>query len=127
MAGAPVTVATNVVDHRDGGGPVRRRARTATSPTSREEPASLVFVDRHGASRLATPRAAELPSPAVLAGRARGSRSTSTRIEGRNVWILDLDEGTLTRATFDRDGHDATWTPDGRFLTYIAPVSRPAA
>jgi serine/threonine-protein kinase len=43
-------------------------------------------------------------------------------VEGRNVWILGLGEGTLSRATFDRDGHDATWMPDGRFLTYIAPV-----
>jgi Tol biopolymer transport system component len=46
-------------------------------------------------------------------------------IEGRNVWILGLEEGTLSRATFDRDGHDATWTPDGRFITYIAPRLRP--
>jgi Tol biopolymer transport system component len=45
-------------------------------------------------------------------------------IEGRNVWILGLDEGTLSRASFDRDGHDATWTPDGRFITYLAPVTR---
>jgi Tol biopolymer transport system component len=44
-------------------------------------------------------------------------------IEGRNVWILGLEEGSLTRASFDRDGHDATWTPDGRFITYITPVS----
>jgi Tol biopolymer transport system component len=46
-------------------------------------------------------------------------------IEGRNVWVLSLDQGTLTRATFDPNGHDATWTPDGRFLTYIIPVARP--
>ena len=39
--------------------------------------------------------------------------------------LLGLEEGTLTRASFDRDGHDATWTPDGRFITYIAPVNRP--
>ena len=48
-------------------------------------------------------------------------------VEGRNVWILGLAEGTLSRATFDRDGHDATWTPDGRFITYIVPVARAAA
>jgi Tol biopolymer transport system component len=39
---------------------------------------------------------------------------------GRDVWILSLTEGTLTRATFDRDGHDATWTPDGQSLTYTS-------
>jgi Tol biopolymer transport system component len=45
-----------------------------------------------------------------------------TSAEGRNVWVLALGDGTLSRATFGRDGHDATWTPDGRSLTYTAPV-----
>jgi Tol biopolymer transport system component len=39
------------------------------------------------------------------------------------VWILSLEGGTLSRATFDRDGHDATWTPDGRFITYSSTRS----
>jgi Tol biopolymer transport system component len=34
------------------------------------------------------------------------------------VWILSLSQGTLSRATFDRDGHDGTWSPDGQYLTY---------
>src|SRR5207244_646512 len=33
---------------------------------------------------------------------------------------LSLGQGTMSRATFDHDGHDATWTPDGRFLTYTS-------
>ena len=41
-----------------------------------------------------------------------------TDADGRDVRVLNLGERTLTRATFDRDGHDATWTPDGQFLTY---------
>jgi len=40
--------------------------------------------------------------------------------DGRDVWILSLDQGTLTRATFGRDGHDATWTPDGQHITYTS-------
>lgn len=43
--------------------------------------------------------------------------------EGRDTWVLSLDQGTLTRATFQRDGHDATWTPDGRHLTYSSARS----
>jgi Tol biopolymer transport system component len=43
-----------------------------------------------------------------------------TSAEGRDVWIYSLDRHTLSRATFDHDGHDATWTPDGRFLTYTS-------
>ncbi|HEU4722921.1 MAG TPA: protein kinase [Gemmatimonadaceae bacterium] len=40
--------------------------------------------------------------------------------EGRDVWILSLSDGALTRATFDRDGHDATWSRDGRMLAYTS-------
>lgn len=43
-----------------------------------------------------------------------------TGVDGRDVWILSLRQGTLSRATFDGDGHDATWSPDGQFLTYTS-------
>ncbi len=88
-----------------------------------EEPASLVFADRHGASRLVTGERRNFHHPLFSPDGRRLSLDFSS-IEGRNVWILGLDQGTFTRATFDRDGHDATWTPDGRFLTYVAPVQR---
>ena len=40
--------------------------------------------------------------------------------EGRDVWILSLADGGFTRATFDRDGHDAAWSRDGRSLAFTA-------
>jgi Tol biopolymer transport system component len=40
--------------------------------------------------------------------------------EGRDVWVVNLADSTLTRATFDRDGHDASWSRDGRFLIYLS-------
>jgi tRNA A-37 threonylcarbamoyl transferase component Bud32 len=40
--------------------------------------------------------------------------------EGRDVWVLSLVDGALTRATFDRDGHDASWSRDGRSLAYTS-------
>jgi Tol biopolymer transport system component len=43
-----------------------------------------------------------------------------TTTEGRDVWILSLDQRSRSRATFDKDGHDATWTPDGRYITYTS-------
>jgi serine/threonine-protein kinase len=89
-----------------------------------EEPASLVFVNRDGTSRLATTERRNFHHPMFSPDGRRLSLDFSS-IEGRNVWILNLDQGALTRATFDPNGHDATWTPDGRFLTYIAPVARP--
>jgi serine/threonine-protein kinase len=89
-----------------------------------EEPYSLVFVDRAGASRMATTERRNFHHP-MFSPDGRRLSMDFTSIEGRNVWVLGVEQGTLTRASFDRDGHDATWTPDGRFLTYIAPVTRP--
>ncbi len=122
---APVTVATNVSITGSGVAQfaVARNGNVAYIP---QEPASLVFVDRSGASRLVTPERRNFHHPLFSPDGRRLSLDFSS-IEGRNVWILDLGEGTLSRATFDRDGHDATWTPDGRFLTYIVPVNRPGS
>ncbi|MGN6392322.1 MAG: protein kinase domain-containing protein [Gemmatimonadales bacterium] len=125
IVGSPVTVATNVSVT---GTAV---AQFAVAPNGNvayvpQEPASLVFVDRNGASRLATSERHNFHDPLFSPDGKRLSLDFST-VEGRNVWILDVAEGTLSRATFDRDGHDATWTPDGRFLTYIVPVSRPGS
>ncbi|HET8833344.1 MAG TPA: protein kinase [Gemmatimonadales bacterium] len=125
IVGSPVTVATNVSVT---GTAV---AQFAVAPNGNvayipQEPASLVFIDRNGASRLATSERRNFHHPLFSPDGKRLSLDFST-VEGRNVWILDLAEGTLSRATFDRDGHDATWTPDGRYLTYIAPVNRPGS
>jgi len=82
-----------------------------------EEPRSLVFVDRSGASRLAVAGRHNYHAPRFSPDGRRVSLDYTTA-EGRDVWMLSLDEGTLSRATFGRDGHDATWTPDGRAITY---------
>jgi serine/threonine-protein kinase len=122
LAGGAVTVATDV--STTGTAVVQ----LAVAPNGNvayipEEPYSLVFVDRAGSSRLATPERRNFHHPMFSPDGRRLSLDFSS-VEGRNVWVLGLDEGTLARASFDRDGHDATWTPDGRFITYIAPISR---
>jgi serine/threonine-protein kinase len=123
IASSPVTIATNVsitgqfltqIAVSDNG-------NLAYIP---QEPASLVFIDRTGASRLVTSERRNFHHPLFSPDGRRLSFDFNS-VEGRNVWILDLGDGTLARATFDRDGHDATWTPDGRFLTYIVPVAKP--
>ena len=78
-------------------------------------------MDRAGSSRIATAERRNFHHP-MFSPDGRRLALDFTSIEGRNVWILGLDEGTLTRASFDRDGHDATWTPDGRAITYITPI-----
>jgi eukaryotic-like serine/threonine-protein kinase len=122
LDGGAVTIATNVAATGTG------VAQFAVAPNGNvayipEEPYSVVFVDRAGSSRLATPERRNFHHPMFSPDGRRLSLDFQS-IEGRNVWILGLEEGTLTRASFDRDGHDATWTPDGRFITYIAPVAR---
>jgi serine/threonine protein kinase len=123
VTGPAVTVASNVAVTGTGVGQfaVAANGNVAYIPV---EPASLVFLDRAGSSRLATSERRNFHHPMFSPDGRRLSLDFNS-IEGRNVWILGLAQGTLSRATFDRDGHDATWTPDGRFITYIAPRIRP--
>ncbi len=84
-----------------------------------EEPRWLVLVDRDGKLRYATSERRSFHSPRFSPDGDRISVDFSSSA-GRDVWILSLKGGTLSRATFDRDGHDATWTRDGQFITYTS-------
>ena len=82
-----------------------------------EEPRSLVLVDRSGSSRPATGQRRNFHDPQFSPDGRRVAMDFNTQ-DGRDVWVLELDGEVLTRSTFDRDGHDATWMPDGRSITY---------
>lgn len=82
-----------------------------------EEPRSLVFADRTGGLRSATPELRGFHAP-KFSPDGRRIALDFPAADGRDVWILSLTQGTLSRATFDRDGHDATWTPEGQSITY---------
>jgi len=84
-----------------------------------EEPRWLVLVDRDGKLRYATNERRSFHSPRFSPDGDRVSVDFSTA-SGRDVWILSLKGGTMSRASFDRDGHDATWTRDGQFVTYTS-------
>jgi serine/threonine-protein kinase len=45
--------------------------------------------------------------------------------DGRDVWVYDREQGQLTRATFDRDGHDPVWARDGKTIFYVSQRSGP--
>jgi serine/threonine-protein kinase len=123
LAAQPVTIATNAAVN---GVSVAQLAVSDNGNLAYipREPETLVFIDRNGASRLVLSDRRNYHAPKFSPDGRRLSMDFNS-VEGRNVWILGLGDGSLVRATFDRDGHDATWTPDGRFLTYIVPVARP--
>ncbi|MCU0621063.1 MAG: protein kinase, partial [Gemmatimonadales bacterium] len=79
---------------------------------------SLVLIDRAGGIRPAVPERHNFHSPRFSPDGRRIAVDFTT-IDGRDVWLAELASGAVTRATFNRDGHDASWGPDGRFLTYI--------
>ncbi len=84
-----------------------------------EEPRSLVLVARDGTIRPATPEGRNFHSPLFSPDGRRIAVDFNTA-DGRDVWVLNLADGLLSRATFERDGHDPTWTPDGTALTYTS-------
>jgi serine/threonine-protein kinase len=94
-------------------------ARNGTVAYIPEEPRSLVLVDRQGRQRPVTVQDRNFHAP-VFSPDGERIAVDFTSTEGRNVWVLEVDEGVPTRATFDRNGHDPRWTPDGEYLTYLA-------
>jgi serine/threonine-protein kinase len=97
-------------------------AANGTVAYAPETPRSLVFVGRNGRSETVITDRINVHGPRFSPDGQRLALDIASS-EGRDVWTLSLDRRTLTRATFDRDGHDAAWSPDGRLLTYISRKS----
>ena len=81
--------------------------------------AELVLVNRDGSMRPLLEESGAYHSPRFSPDGRRVSLDV-IETSGRDVWVLEPSSGTLTRATFDNDGHDALWAPDGRSLVYVA-------
>ena len=84
-----------------------------------EEPRSLVLLDREGRMRDATTERRNFHAP-MFSPDGQRIATDFTSAEGRDVWVLSLANGMMSRTTFDRDGHDAVWNPDGKSLIYTA-------
>jgi Tol biopolymer transport system component len=94
-------------------------ARNGTVVYIPEEPRSLVLIGRDGSIRPATPDKRNFHAP-MFSPDGRRIAVDFNAPDGRDVWVLSLADGLLSRVTFDRDGHDAVWAPDGRALSYTS-------
>ncbi len=84
-----------------------------------DSPSSLVIVSRDGKLKNATSSRRAYSSPRFSPDGRRISTDFADE-EGRDVWTVSVDSGRLKRATYQRDAHDATWTPDGRFISFTS-------
>ena len=118
LTAPPVTLATGVT--LTGGGQAQFSvASNGTVAYLVEAGRSLVVADRTGAGRTVLAEMRSYHHPRFSPDGQRIAIDF-TGPEGRDVWILNLADGAFTRATFDRDGHDATWSRDGRSLAYTS-------
>ena len=114
----PVTLANNVM--LTGGGQAQMSvAANGTVAFAVEAGRSLMVTDREGASRPVVTEMRNYHHPRFSPDGRRIAVDFNSA-DGRDVWILNVADGAMTRATFDRDGHDASWSPDGRSLVYTS-------
>jgi Tol biopolymer transport system component len=79
---------------------------------------TLVQVTRSGQARqlLGVPR--NYHNPRVSPDGRKLSLDFSDQV--RDIWLYDFRDTTMTRLTFESDGHDGFWSPDGRRMYYAS-------
>jgi len=121
ITGRPTTVVENVrINFREAA--QYAVSRTGTLVYATDEPARLSFVDRRGTLTPATPETGEYHHPRFSPDGRRLVMDIS-QPAGRDIWVYDLDQGTLVRLSFERDANDPVWTPDGRRVCYATARS----
>jgi hypothetical protein len=79
----------------------------------------LVRVSRTGETRVLLSELRRYHSPRISPDGRRIAYDDVTP-DGRDVWIVNEGTRDITRATFQLDGHDVAWAPDGRGIYYVA-------
>jgi WD40 repeat protein len=125
VKGTPIPVVEGVRTAAADGGAVLAVSNNGTlvfqpgTFTARER--NLVWMDRSGKSTNITDEVKPYSSPAISPD---GKRIALT-LEGSSydVWVYDLERGTLTKVTFGADDYSPKWSPDGRMLMYRSSKS----
>ncbi|HSM07269.1 MAG TPA: protein kinase [Longimicrobiales bacterium] len=94
-------------------------SRNGTVAYIPDESRDLVLVQRDGSSRSLVREGQSFHAPSFSPSGDRVAVDFITG-DGRNVWVVDLDDGIPTRATFRGNGHDPRWIPGGASLSYLA-------
>jgi len=80
---------------------------------------SMVLVDRTGAEHALNVPARTFSDPSFSPDGHRIAVASSD--EGNDVWIFDVDRGTLARQTFELgEDETPTWSPDGQWIAYAS-------
>ena len=113
--GTTVTVAERV--HQEIGGSGQATVSESGSLLyAEEQPLSLVLLDRAGHRQVV----GEGHRFHSVRFSPDGSRIALDLMENgdRDVWTFDLRQHTLSRISFENDGHDPVWSADGRWIIY---------
>ncbi|MGH7629918.1 MAG: protein kinase domain-containing protein [Gemmatimonadales bacterium] len=115
MTGPPVSLAQRV--RVTVGGPPQLAVAGSSLVYFPEEPFQLMLVGRSGGAQPIAEVRRRFHSPRVSPDGRRVAVDFNHQ-GSRDVWALDLQQRTLSRLTFDNDGHDPVWAPDGRKIAY---------
>ncbi len=120
ITGEPTTLAQDV--HIAGSTPQFAISDQGTLAYVPARITELMLVDREGRATPVTDLTRQFHSPRVSPDGGHVVVDISDQ-GSRDIWVLDLEQGTLTRVSFESDANDPVWMPSGRRVCYATGKS----